>query len=37
MAYERPLPITPAWTEMRQVIGEQLKGPSSSGQREWKT
>jgi multiple sugar transport system substrate-binding protein len=23
--YSRPLPITPVWTEMRQIIGEQLK------------
>ena len=25
LEYSRPLPITPAWTEMRQIIGEQLK------------
>jgi multiple sugar transport system substrate-binding protein len=30
--YSRPLPITPAWTEMRQVIGEQLK-PVWAGER----
>ncbi|MDQ3700545.1 MAG: hypothetical protein M3442_06440 [Chloroflexota bacterium] len=25
LEYSRPLPITPLWTEMRQIIGEQLK------------
>lgn len=25
LEYSRPLPITPVWTEMRQIIGEQLK------------
>ncbi len=32
LEYSRPLPITPAWTEMRQIIGEQLK-PVWAGER----